>query len=104
MPEAVEFDDIVESQQSDAYCIDLATQLVEDRAVACFLNENHALCRCAPSGNQLVVPASMVWNKKAASLRVTGKKGTHPHLRQRLLKVPTRVARPSRPPARMAMA
>jgi len=59
MPVPVEYDDIVEAQQTDALCVKLAKPVARKTAKAFFQNESHGLCRRAPYGYQLVIPESL---------------------------------------------
>jgi len=54
----VEFDDVVEAQQTDEYCVAMTKRVEIGTAKACFRDERHALYRRAPYGNQLVIPKS----------------------------------------------
>jgi len=58
-PEPVEFDNVVEAQQTDDYCVELSTHVERGTAKALFRNMHHALYRRTPSGNQLVIPKSL---------------------------------------------
>jgi len=58
-PEPVEFEDVVEAQQTDDYCVEMSTRVERGTAKAFFRNEHHALYRRTPSGNQLVTPKSL---------------------------------------------
>jgi len=58
-PEPVEFDDVVEAQQTDDYCVEMTKRVERGTAKAFFRNEHHALCRRTPYGNQLVIPKSL---------------------------------------------
>jgi len=58
-PEPVEFDDVVEAQQTDDYCVEMSTGVKRGTAEAFFRNEHHALHRRTPYGNQLVIPKSL---------------------------------------------
>jgi len=58
-PEPVEFDDVVEAQQADDYCVEMSTRVERGTAKAFFLNQHHALYRRTPYGNQLVIPKSL---------------------------------------------
>jgi len=57
-PEPVEFDDIVDAQQTDDYWVEMSTCVKRGTAKAFFRNEHHALYRRTPYGNQLVIPKS----------------------------------------------
>jgi len=59
MPAPVEYDDIVEAQQTDAFCVDLAIRVARKTAKAFFQNESHGLYRHAPYGDQMVIPESL---------------------------------------------
>lgn len=56
MPAPVEYDDIVEAQQTDAFCVELAKRVARKTAKAFFQNESHGLYRREPYGDQLVIP------------------------------------------------
>jgi len=58
-PEPVEFDDVVEAQQTYDYCAEMSTRVERGTAKAFFRNEHHALYRRTPYGNQLVIPKSL---------------------------------------------
>jgi len=58
-PEPVEFDDVVEAQQTDDFCVEMSTRAERGTAKAFFRNEHHALYRRTPYGNQLVIPKSL---------------------------------------------
>jgi len=58
-PEPVEFDDVVEAQQTDDFCVEMSTRVERETAKAFFRNEHHALYRRTPYGNQLVIPKSV---------------------------------------------
>jgi len=49
-PEPVEFDDVVEAQQTDDYCVEMSTRVERGTAKAYFRNEHHALYRRMPYG------------------------------------------------------
>jgi len=57
--EPVEFDDVVEAQQTDDYCVEMSTWVERGKAKAFFRNEHHALYRRTPYSNQLVIPKSL---------------------------------------------
>jgi len=59
MPAPVKYDDIVEAQQTDAFCVELAKRVARKTAEAFFQNESHGLYRRAPYGDQLVIPESL---------------------------------------------
>jgi len=56
MPAPVEYDDIEEAQQTDAFCVELAKRVARKTAKAFFQNESHGLYRRAPYRDQLVIP------------------------------------------------
>jgi len=58
-PEPVKFDDVVEAQQTDEYCVEMSTRVERGTSKAFFRNEHHALYRRTPLGNQLVIPKSL---------------------------------------------
>jgi len=58
-PEPVEFDDVVEAQLTDDFCVEISTRVKRGTAKAFFRNEHHALYRRTPYGNQLVMPKSL---------------------------------------------
>jgi len=58
-PEPVEFDDVVEAQQTDDFCVEMSTRVERETAKAFFRDEHHALYRRAPYGIQLVIPKSI---------------------------------------------
>jgi len=57
-PSLVEFEDVVEAQQTDEYCVAMTKRVEIGTAKAFFRDERHALYRRAPYGNQLVIPKS----------------------------------------------
>jgi len=57
-PEPVGYDDVVEAQQTDDFCVEMSTRVERGTAKAFFRNENHALYRRTPYGDQLVLPKS----------------------------------------------
>jgi len=57
-PELVEFDDVVEAQQTDDFCVEMSTRVERGTANAFFRNEHHALYRQTPYGDQLVIAKS----------------------------------------------
>jgi len=57
-PEPVEFDDVVEAQQTDDFCFEMSTRVERGTAKAFFRNEHHALYHRTSYGNQLVIPKS----------------------------------------------
>jgi len=57
-PEPVGYDDFVEAQQTDDFCVEMSTRVERGTAKAFFRNENHALYRRTPYGNHLVLPKS----------------------------------------------
>jgi len=59
MPAPVEYDDTVEAQQTDAFCVELAKRVARKTAKAFFQNESHGLYRRAPYGDQLIIPESL---------------------------------------------
>jgi len=58
-PEPVEFNDVVEAQQTDDYCVAMTKRVELGTAKAFFCDKHHALYRRAPHGNQLVIPQSL---------------------------------------------
>ena len=54
-PEPVEFDDVVEAQQTDDYCVEMSTRVQRGTAKGFSGNEHHALYHRTPYGNQLVI-------------------------------------------------
>jgi len=56
MPAPVEYDDIVEAQQTDAFRVELAERVAHKTAKAFFQNEIHGLYRRAPYGDQIGHP------------------------------------------------
>jgi len=58
-PEPVEFDDVVEAQLTDDFCVEMSTRVERGTAKAFFRDEHHALYRRASYGNQLVIPKSL---------------------------------------------
>jgi len=58
-PEPVEFDDVVEAQQTDDYCVEMSPRVERGTAKAFFRNEHHALYRRTPYGNQLVISKAL---------------------------------------------
>jgi len=48
IPAPVEYDDIVEAQQTDAFCVELAKRVARKTAKAFFRIESHGLYRRAP--------------------------------------------------------
>jgi len=50
-PEPVAFDDVVEAQQTDDYCVEMFSRVEHGTAEAFFRNEHHALYRWTPYGN-----------------------------------------------------
>jgi len=58
-PEPVGFDDVVEAQQTDDFCVEMSTRVERGTAKAFFCNEHHALYRRTPYGNQWVIPKSL---------------------------------------------
>jgi len=59
MPAPLEYDDIVEAQPTNAFCVELAKRVAHKTAKAFFQNESHGLYRSAPYGDQLVIPESL---------------------------------------------
>ena len=55
----MEFDDVVEAQQTDDFCVEMSTRVERGTAKAFFRDEHHALYRRAPYGKQLVFPKSL---------------------------------------------
>jgi len=55
----VAFDDVVEAQQTDDYCVEMSTRVERGTAKAFFRNEHHDLYRRTPYGNQLVIIKSL---------------------------------------------
>jgi len=58
-PEPVEFDDVVEAQQTDDYCVEMCTRVERGTAKAFLRNDHHAVYRRTPYGNQLDIPKSL---------------------------------------------
>jgi len=58
-PEQVEFDDVVEAQQMDDYCVEMTQRVQRITAKAFFRNDHAALYRRTPYGNHLVIPKSL---------------------------------------------
>jgi len=59
IPAPVEYDDIVEAQKTDAFCVELAKRVARKTAKAFFQNESHGLYRRAPDGDQFFIPESL---------------------------------------------
>jgi len=59
MPVPVEYNDIVEDQQTYAFCVELAKRVAHQTAQAFFQNKSHGLYRRAPYGDQLFIPESL---------------------------------------------
>jgi len=59
MPAPVEYDNIAETQQTEAPCFEVAKRVARKTAKTFFQNESHGLCRRAPYGDQLVIPESL---------------------------------------------
>jgi len=51
-PEPVEIDDVVETQQTDDFCVEISTRVERGTAKAFFRNQHHALYRRTLYGNQ----------------------------------------------------
>jgi len=75
-PEPVEFDDVVEAQQTDDYCVVMTKRVKLGTAKAFFRDEHHALYRRAPYGNQLVIPKSL--RKRVLTLEHHATVAAHP--------------------------
>lgn len=58
MPGPVEYDDIIEAQQTEDYCVELAKRVARITEGVSSRNESHRLVLRAPYGNQAAVPAS----------------------------------------------
>jgi len=58
-PEPVEFDNVVEAQETDDCCVEMTRRVERGTAKAFFRTEQHALYRRAPYGSQLVIPKSL---------------------------------------------
>jgi len=58
-PEQVEFDDVVEAQQMDDYCVEMTQRVERETAKAFFRNEHAALYHRTPYGNHLVISKSL---------------------------------------------
>jgi len=58
-PEPVEFDDVVEAQQTGDTCVMMSTRVERGTAKAFFRNKHHALYRRTPYSNQLDIPKSL---------------------------------------------
>jgi len=71
MPAPVEYDDIVEAQQTEDYCVEISKRVARRTAKAFFQNESHGLFRRAAYGNQLVIPASLRGRILTLELRAT---------------------------------
>jgi len=77
-PEPVEFDDVVEAQQTDDYCVEMTKRVERGTAKAFFRNEHHALYRRTPYGNQLVIPKSL--RERVLTLEQHATVAAHPGL------------------------
>ena len=55
----VEYDDIMEAHQTDAFCVEFAKRVAHKTEKAFFQNESHGLYRRAPYGDQSVIPESL---------------------------------------------
>jgi len=58
MPGPVEYDNIIEAQQTEEYCVELTKRVARITAIVLSPNESHRLVLRAPYGNQAAVPAS----------------------------------------------
>jgi len=75
-PEPVEFDDVVEAQQTDDFCVEMSTRVESGTARAFFRNEHHAQYRRTPYDNQLVIPKSLF--KRVLTLEHHATVAAHP--------------------------
>jgi len=87
-PEPVEFDDVVEPQQTDDYCVEMSPRVTRGTAKAFFRNEHHALYRRTPDGNQLVIPKSL--RERVSTLELQATVAAHPGMNR--MYYPTRKA------------
>ena len=60
IPALVKYDDIVEVQQTDEFCFELAKSVARTTAKALFQIESHGLCKRAPYGDKFVIPESLL--------------------------------------------
>ena len=58
-PEPVEFDDVVEAQNTADYCVEMTKRVERGTAKAFLLNEQRAVCLRASYGNKIVIPKSL---------------------------------------------
>lgn len=58
-PQPVDYDDIVEAQQTDTFCAGITKRITRGQAKAFFHNDSHALCRRSSYGDQLVIPEAL---------------------------------------------
>ena len=58
-PKPVEFEDIVEEQQSDDFCVNMMARIKQNKPTRFFVDEHAALWRRSPYGNQLVIPEAL---------------------------------------------
>jgi len=58
-PDPVEYDHVVEAQQIDEFCVELAKRVARKTAKAFCQDESHGLCIRAPYGDELVIPETL---------------------------------------------
>jgi len=58
-PEQVGFDDVVEAQQMDDYCVEMTQRVERGTAKAFFRNEHAGLYHRTPYGNHVVISKSL---------------------------------------------
>jgi len=59
VPKAIEFDEIIEAQQADEWCVDMLKRVDSGAVKVFFQDEHHALYCRSQHGDQLVIPAAL---------------------------------------------
>jgi len=94
IPDPVDYDHIVEAQQIDEFCLQLAKRVARKTAKAFFQDESHGLCIRAPDGDQLVTPESL--HERIRKLEHHATVSAHPGTNQRYYAMRRRYYGPSK--------
>jgi len=81
MPAPVEYDDIVDAEKNDKFCVELAKRVALKKGMALFKNEVHDLCMLALYCDQLVIPENL--HERKPTLEDHPTMSAHPGMKRR---------------------
>lgn len=92
-PEALDFQDVIEEQQTDDFCQATSASVAAGQNKWFFLDDNHALYRNTSYGNQLVIPKSQ--QQKLLALQHHATVAAHPGMNKMYYTIRTKFYWPS---------